>query len=70
MLTFSRICPRCSSWEVFKSRFRTVDFILSMLLLRPVRCGDCYQRHYRPLFFPALDRYQTGESAVRPNASA
>lgn len=70
MLTLSRICPTCSSWDIFKSRFRTLDFILSLLLLRPVRCGDCYQRYYRPLIYSALDRYQACQPAVRPSISA
>lgn len=56
MLTFSRSCPRCSSWDIFKSRFRILDYILPLFLLRPVRCGNCYRRHYRPLFYPALER--------------
>ena len=56
MLTFCRSCPRCSSGEIFKSRFRTLDYGLSLLLLRPARCGNCRKRHYRPLFYSAQER--------------
>jgi len=56
MMTLRRTCPRCSSWDIFKSHFRFLEFILPLFLLRPVRCGDCYSRFYRPLFYSTLSR--------------
>jgi hypothetical protein len=55
MVAFDRKCPRCSSWEIYKSRFRTLEFLLRFALLRPVRCGDCEQRFFRPLIYAALN---------------
>lgn len=63
MMTLGRTCPRCSSWDIVKSRYRILDFFLLLFVLRPVRCGDCYQRHHRPLFFPALERFRAGDAA-------
>jgi hypothetical protein len=65
MLTLGRTCPRCCSWDIFKSRFRTLEFILPLLLLRPVRCGDCYMRLYRPVFYPTLIRKHSSQQPIK-----
>lgn len=45
---------------MYKSRFRRLDFLLLLLLLRPVRCGECHVRRYWPIFLTALDRRYVG----------
>jgi hypothetical protein len=54
--TFHRHCPSCLSEELFKSRYRWLEFILPLFLFRPVRCNSCLQRHYRPIFYHASER--------------
>jgi len=51
-------CRDCGSEEGFRSRRRTLTerFILPLLLLRPVRCGECFRRDYRLIFTPVRDR--------------
>jgi hypothetical protein len=56
MLTFDRNCPRCGSLKICKSRFRNLELLLPLALLRPVRCGKCELRCYRPIYYPALPR--------------
>ena len=51
---FRRLCPRCLSWYVYKSRFVHLEYLLLLLLLRPVRCRDCARRYYRLIFLEAL----------------
>ena len=48
--TLYRYCPYCYSQEIFRSRHRGLEAILPLFLFRPVRCGACFQRHYRLLF--------------------
>ena len=50
-LTLLSLCPRCRlSGDVHKSRFRGLEVVLPLLLLRPVRCYNCGCRYYRPWF--------------------
>ena len=51
-------CSDCGSEEGFRSRRRTLTerFILPLLLLQPVRCGECFRREYRLILTPVLDR--------------
>ena len=51
-------CHDCGSEVGFRSRRRTLieRYILSLLLLRPVRCGECFRRDYRLVFTPVRDR--------------
>jgi hypothetical protein len=51
---FRRTCPRCYSWYIYKSQFWLVEYLLPLLLLRPVRCRDCNARYYRLIFLSAL----------------
>jgi hypothetical protein len=41
-------CIDCGSTTGYRSRPRTFleRYILPMLFLRPVRCGDCFRRSY------------------------
>jgi hypothetical protein len=45
-------CRDCGSEVGFRSRRRTLTerFILPLLLLQPVRCGECFRRDYRLIF--------------------
>jgi hypothetical protein len=47
-------CDDCGSNDGFRSRRRTFSerFILPVLLLRPVRCAECFRRDYRLLLVP------------------
>ena len=58
---FRRTCPRCFSWYIYKSRFWLVEYLLPLLLLRPVRCRDCEHRYYRLIFLSALHRHKQSE---------
>lgn len=51
-------CPDCGSQDGFRSRRRTLTerFILPLLLLQPVRCGECFRRDYRLIFTPVRER--------------
>ena len=60
---FRRTCPRCFSWYIYKSRFWLLEYLLPLLLLRPVRCRDCEKRYYRLIFLPTLHRQSSGEHA-------
>jgi hypothetical protein len=49
---FAFCCQDCGSGAGYRSRARTFSehYVLPLLLLRPVRCGECYRRDYRFLF--------------------
>jgi hypothetical protein len=51
-------CPDCSSEIGFRSRRRTFTerYLLPLVLLRPVRCGECFRRDYRLIFTPVQHR--------------
>jgi hypothetical protein len=51
-------CRDCASEVGFRSRRRTFTerFILPLLLLKPVRCGECFRRDYRWIFTEVRDR--------------
>ena len=51
-------CRDCGSEVGFRSRRRTVTerYVLPLLLLQPVRCGECFRRDYRLIFTPVLER--------------
>ena len=60
-------CRDCGSEEGFRSRRRTFTerFVLPLLLLQPVRCGECFRRDYRLIFTPVRDRL-TDRSKILP----
>ena len=45
-------CSVCGGQEGFRSRPRTLmeRYILPLLLVRPVRCAECFHREYRLIF--------------------
>lgn len=58
-------CRDCGSETGFRSRRRTLTerFILPLLLLKPVRCGECFRRDYRFVLTRVRERFSSG---VRP----
>jgi len=51
-------CDDCGSDTGFRSRRRTFSerYVLPILLLKPVRCAECFRRDYRLLFVPVKER--------------
>jgi len=39
-------CPRCNSVEFKAAELRSLDAVLGMFALRPVRCMFCWRRYY------------------------
>ena len=62
-------CRNCGGFNGYRSRPRNFmeKFVFPLLLLRPVRCGDCSRRSYQLTFVPARPRR---ESKKEPNAAA
>jgi hypothetical protein len=52
------VCRDCGSEVGFRSRRRgfAERYLLPLLLLQPVRCGECFRRDYRLIFTPVLER--------------
>jgi hypothetical protein len=51
-------CPYCGDHEVYRSRSQPltrIDRMCVFLLLQVVRCYECEERHYRPVFFPVQE---------------
>jgi hypothetical protein len=46
LLWIRRECPRCNSVKFKPAELRSFDGLLSMFLLRPVRCMFCWRRYY------------------------
>ena len=66
-------CTDCGSNVGFRSRRRSFSerFILPILLLKPVRCGECFRRDYRWFLTPVKDRLSEASGLVRlPMASS
>ena len=61
-------CRDCGSEVGFKSRRRTLTerFVLPLLLLKPVRCGECFRRDYRLIFTPVRDRLSDAPRIMPP----
>jgi hypothetical protein len=51
-------CSDCGCSEGYRSRPRsfTERFLLPLVLMRPVRCGDCFRRSYRFFTVPVKER--------------
>jgi hypothetical protein len=51
-------CRDCGSGVGFRSRRRTFieRYLLPMLFLQPVRCGECFRRDYRLMLTPVRPR--------------
>jgi hypothetical protein len=51
-------CLDCGGSDAYRSRRRTFleEYILPFLLLKPVRCANCFRRSYVSVFTAARDR--------------
>jgi hypothetical protein len=51
-------CKDCGSDVAYLSRPRTLTekYLLPVVRLKVVRCGDCFRRFIRPVSLPALSR--------------
>jgi hypothetical protein len=51
-------CDDCGSDTGFRSRRRNFSerYLLTIFLLQPVRCAECFRRDYRFLFMPVKER--------------
>ncbi|MGC2194379.1 MAG: hypothetical protein WA628_06870 [Terriglobales bacterium] len=68
-------CSHCGSRDGYVSRSRNFfeKYALGSLHLRPVRCGDCYRRSWRPLgvrLLPRMDAMQFDAEAMVASAKA
>jgi hypothetical protein len=41
-----RQCPLCGSIRFVEAEAGTLDRLLGVLMLRPVRCANCWRRYY------------------------
>ena len=57
-LSHCYICHDCGSEVGFRSRRRNFleRYLLPIMLLQPVRCGECFRRDYRLIFTQVRDR--------------
>jgi hypothetical protein len=46
LLCFRRKCPRCNSVKFKQAEMRSIDELLAMFAVRPVRCIFCWRRYY------------------------
>ena len=68
-------CNDCGSEVAFRSRRRSLieRFVLPLVLMQPVRCGECFRRDYRMIFTPVRNRLSEitrmvpGKQPPRPN---
>jgi hypothetical protein len=58
LFSHAYLCRDCGSEVGFRSRRRTFTerFLLPLLLLQPVRCGECFRRDYRLIFTHVSNR--------------
>jgi hypothetical protein len=60
---FARLfeCRNCGGFNGYHSRPRTFveKFLFPLLLLQPVRCGDCSRRSYELAFVPVRARRES-----------
>ncbi len=62
-------CQDCGGLNGYRSRPKTFaeKFLLPLLLLRPVRCGDCFRRSVQTIFVQVRQRRES-KSAHRATA--
>jgi hypothetical protein len=70
-MAFGFTCPDCGNAVAFYSRRRgfTEKFLLPLLLLRPYRCADCFNRSYRSVFLRAR-RPRSRKDEISPSDPA
>jgi hypothetical protein len=61
-------CSDCGSESGFRSRRRTLTerLILPLLLMQPVRCGECFRRDYRSVFTRVHHRLSDAPPRIMP----
>jgi hypothetical protein len=61
MLAKQFVCKDCGSTEGYRSRPRTFleKYVLPVVVMRAVRCGDCFRRTYEWSFVEIRERHQT-----------
>lgn len=54
-------CSECGGFNGYRSRPRnfTEKFIMPLLFVRPVRCGNCYQRTFQSMLVAVLPRRES-----------
>jgi hypothetical protein len=54
-------CRDCGGLNGYRSRPRNFSekFLLPLLFLRPVRCGDCFRRTYQSALIPVRSRRES-----------
>lgn len=63
-----KACPYCGDHEAYRSRrapLTGLERFCGLFLLQLVRCRECENRHYRPVFFP-VPEYPYGVSPIKP----
>ena len=61
-------CRDCGGEVGFGSRPRTLAerYLFPLLLLQPVRCGECFRRDYRLIFTPVKPRVAQPREPLPP----
>jgi hypothetical protein len=61
-------CADCGSGEGIRSRPRTLleRYLLPLLLLRPIRCAECFRRDYCLILTPAKERQPEKLQKITP----
>ena len=60
-------CPDCGSSSAYRSRRRSIveKYLLPLLLLRPLRCSNCFRRRLGFVLIPAHKRLTRAEFPQR-----
>jgi len=63
-------CTDCGGSAAYGSRRRTIleKYVLPLLLLKPVRCANCFRRTHASIFLPA--RARESKPPLKPHAAA
>ena len=64
-------CPQCSGCEIRKSRYKssTERLLCALLMVRPMRCMECFRRFKRPFFYQAKPQYYGHRKHVAQRAA-
>jgi hypothetical protein len=59
-------CSDCGCEVGFRSRRRTFmeRYLLPLVLLKPVRCGECFRRDYRLIFTQVKNRLSEASGLI------
>lgn len=59
-------CKDCGGHNGLRSHKRTLEYLLPIFLLQPVRCADCFRRGYCSVLIPLSDMTPLDESRLVP----